>query len=389
MKKKLVILGSTGSIGQNTLAVVRNFPERFQVLGLAAGRNTSLLARQIAEFGPRLVVVEDEANALTLAREFSGRKIEILHGDRGYERVASMRSVDLVVSAITGIAGLKPTIAALEAGKDVALANKESMVVAGNLIRKIASRTGARVIPVDSEHSGVFQCLAGQKKKYLKKIFLTASGGPFFRAPLGDLAEKTCEEALQHPRWKMGQKVTIDSATLMNKGLELIEARWLFNLKPEQLEVLIHPQSIVHALVEFIDGSVLAQLSQTDMKIPIQMALTYPERLEGSLPSLDLTEVKELEFYPVDLERYPMFKLARRALEAGMSFPVALNAANEVAVRAFLEKTIKFGEMFEVVDYCLQNHQALVLDSLEVILAVDRQTREQAYEYLKLKRKSK
>ncbi|MGB9892873.1 MAG: 1-deoxy-D-xylulose-5-phosphate reductoisomerase [Candidatus Saccharicenans sp.] len=389
MKKKLVILGSTGSIGQNTLTVVRNFPDQFQILGLAAGRNIGLLAKQIEEFNPRLVTVEKKIDAQRLSREISRRNIKILYGDQGYQEIASMGQADLVISAITGIAGLKPTLAALEAGKNLALANKESMVVAGALIRKVASQTGARIIPIDSEHSGIFQCLSGQKKKYVKRIFLTASGGPFFRVPLANLADKTCEEALQHPRWKMGQKITIDSATLMNKGLELIEARWLFKLEPQQLEVLIHPQSVVHALVEFIDGSVLAQMSQTDMRIPIQFALTYPDRLEGSLTPLDLIEIKDLEFYPVDSSRYPLFRLARQALEAGLSFPVVLNAANEVAVKAFLGKMIKFGQIFEVVDYCLQNHQAWPVNTLEEILAVDQKTREQAYNYFGLKGKGK
>ncbi len=382
-KKRLAVLGSTGSIGQNTLDVVRRFRDRYEVVGLAAGRNTGLLAEQIAEFGPETVAVETESHARELRKKLGRQKIRIVHGEEGYEMVAAARKADLVVSAITGIAGLKPTLAALKSGKDLALANKESMVVAGSLLRKLAARSGSRIIPVDSEHSGVFQCLRGNNKKRVKKIYLTASGGPFFRVPLEELPKKTLAEALKHPRWKMGQKVTIDSATMMNKGLELIEARWLFSLQPEQLAVLIHPQSIIHALVEFCDGSVLAQMSQTDMRIPIQYALSYPERWEAPLPSLDLTEIKSLEFYPVDEQRFPLFGLARKALAAGLSFPVVLNAANEVAVQAFLEGKIAYGEIFKVVNHCLGHHRPRALAGLEDILAVDRETRSQAQHYFR------
>lgn len=382
-KKRLVILGSTGSIGQSTLDVVRRFRDRYGVVGLAAGRNSGLLARQVEEFQPEVVAVESEKQAGELRRNLGRSRVRILCGEAGYEEIASVAKADMVVSAITGIAGLKPTLAALQKGKDLALANKESMVVAGALIRKIAARTGSRIIPVDSEHSGVFQCLRGRDKKFIKKVYLTASGGPFLRVPLEELSTKTLAEALRHPRWKMGQKVTIDSATMMNKGLELVEARWLFNLRPDQLGVLVHPQSIVHALVEFLDGSVLAQLSQTDMRIPIQYALSYPERLASPLPSLDLAEVRSLDFFPVDEQRFPLFGLARKALTAGLSFPVVLNAANEVAVQAFLEERISFGQIFEIVNYCLNHHQPRALTELDDILAVDRESRGQAQLYLK------
>ncbi|MCR4410204.1 MAG: 1-deoxy-D-xylulose-5-phosphate reductoisomerase [Candidatus Saccharicenans sp.] len=382
-KKRLVILGSTGSIGQSTLDVVRRFRDRYGVVGLAAGRNSGLLARQVEEFQPEVVAVESEKQAGELRRKLGRSRVRILCGEAGYEEIASVAKADMVVSAITGIAGLKPTLAALQKGKDLALANKESMVVAGALIRKIAARTGSRIIPVDSEHSGVFQCLRGRDKKFIKKVYLTASGGPFLWVPLEELSTKTLAEALKHPRWKMGRKVTIDSATMMNKGLELIEARWLFNLRSEQLGVLVHPQSIVHALVEFLDGSVLAQLSQTDMRIPIQYALSYPERLESPLPTLDLAEVRSLEFFPVDEQRFPLFGLARKALAAGLSFPVVLNAANEVAVQAFLEERISFGQIFEIVNYCLNHHRPRALAELDDILAVDRESREQAQLYLK------
>lgn len=387
-RKNLVILGSTGSIGQNTLEVVRRQSNRFRVVGLAAGRNIGLLASQVEEFQPEVVAVESENLAVELKKKV-GKEVKIVYGESGYQTVASWKKADLVVSAMTGIAGLKPTLAALKSGKDLALANKETMVVAGALIRKIASKSGSRIIPVDSEHSGVFQCLRGNNKKQVKKIYLTASGGPFFRVPLEELPKKTLAEALKHPRWKMGRKVTIDSATMMNKGLELIEARWLFNLRPEQLEVLIHPQSIVHALVEFVDGSILAQLSQTDMRIPIQYALSFPERWESPLPYLSLAEVGSLEFYPVEEKRYPLFSLARRVLEAGRSFPVVLNAANEVAVEAFLEEEINFGEIFQVVEYCLEAHRPRYLKTLEEILETDRITRELARQFLRKRGKER
>jgi len=384
-KKFLVILGSTGSIGQNTLEIIRRFPDRFKVLALAAGKNISLLAKQIMEFQPAAVAVSSAKDAQKLRREFSSFRVQILSGDEGLTTLASLTQAELVISAITGIVGLKPTLAALEKGINVALANKESMVVAGSFLKKAASKTGAKIIPIDSEHSGIFQCLNGKENKFLKKIFLTASGGPFLRTPIKELAKKSLAEALQHPRWKMGRKVTIDSATLMNKGLELIEAKWLFDLKPSQLQVMIHPQSIVHALVEFKDGSILAQLSQTDMRIPIQYALSFPERLESPLPSLDLTQVKSLEFYEVEEKRYPLFSLARKILNLEPSYSVVLNAANEVAVNAFLEEKISFGEIYSVVDHCLQGHQGIKLNSIEDILLLDQEIRSQAHQFLKLK----
>jgi 1-deoxy-D-xylulose-5-phosphate reductoisomerase len=384
-KKFLVILGSTGSIGQNTLEIIRRFPDRFKVLALAAGKNISLLAKQIMEFQPAAVAVSSAKDAQKLRREFSSFRVQILSGDEGLTTLASLTQAELVISAITGIVGLKPTLAALEKGINVALANKESMVVAGSFLKKAASKTGAKIIPIDSEHSGIFQCLNGKENKFLKKIFLTASGGPFLRTPIKELAKKSLAEALQHPRWKMGRKVTIDSATLMNKGLELIEAKWLFDLKPSQLQVMIHPQSIVHALVEFKDGSILAQLSQTDMRIPIQYALSFPERLESPLPSLDLTQVKSLEFYEVEEKRYPLFSLARKILNLEPSYSVVLNAANEIAVNAFLEEKISFGEIYSVVDHCLQGHQGIKLNSIEDVLLLDQEIRSQAHQFLKLK----
>ncbi|MBP6909519.1 MAG: 1-deoxy-D-xylulose-5-phosphate reductoisomerase [Candidatus Saccharicenans sp.] len=382
-RKKVIILGSTGSIGSSTLDVIRHYPGKFEITGLAGGKNIRLLAEQIEEFRPQAAAVKRPADSLRLQKKFSRTGPKILAGETGLIDLVTGLQADLVVSAITGIAGLKPTLAALEAGKDVALANKESMVVAGPFLKKVASRTGARIIPVDSEHSAIFQCLQGQRKKYLKRVYLTASGGPFFRLPLSDLADRRVEEALKHPRWSMGKKVTIDSATLMNKGLELIEAKWLFDLEPDQLQVLIHPQSLVHALVEFRDGSILAELSQTDMRIPIQYALSYPERLESCLPPLNLASLTGLEFYPVEeKERYPLFFLARKALLADLSYPVRLNAANEVAVTAFLNGKIKFGQINLIVDHCYRQPQPGRIGSIEDIFEIDRKTRIMANQYL-------
>jgi 1-deoxy-D-xylulose-5-phosphate reductoisomerase len=270
---------------------------------------------------------------------------------------------------------LRPTMSAVQAGKRVALANKESLVVAGPLLMETAQRTGSQIIPVDSEHSGVFQCLAKEEQNHVKKVTLTASGGPFFRLPAEEMKNKTLDEALNHPRWKMGKKVTIDSATLMNKGLELIEARWLFGLEPEQLDMLIHPQSIVHSLVEMRDGSVLAQLSPTDMKIPIQYALTYPDREEALLPSLDLSQVRALEFYEIDDAKFPLVKLARKALEEGGSMPVVLNTANEVAVEAFIEGKIPFAGIADIVTETVESCKTRKIGGLEEIFDIDRETK--------------
>lgn len=373
--ERVSILGSTGSIGRNTMEVIKSLASKFQVLGLVAGRNIRLLQEQVDRFKPRVVSLERKEDAEEFRSLCEDSSIKILDGEKGAEEVARLDENDVVVSAITGINGLRPTLAAVRAGKKVALANKESMVVAGPLIQREAQKSGARIIPVDSEHSGVFQCLRKEKKENVKKVVLTASGGPFFRISYEEMKDKTPEEALEHPRWKMGEKVTIDSATLMNKGLELIEARWLFGLRPSQLDILIHPQSMVHSLVELKDGSVLAQLSLTDMKIPIQFALTYPEREETFLPPLDLKRIRALEFYEVDSDRFPLIKLARRALEEGESVPVALNAANEVAVEAFLEKKVKFSGISAVVADALEGHQKREVKTLEEIFEVDQETR--------------
>jgi len=381
--KKVSVLGSTGSIGTNTLEVISRIAAEFVVIGLAGGSNIKLLREQVRRFNPKIVSLKNRADADRLRSDLDGLPIRVVHGPEGAEEVARFEENDIVVAAITGIEGLRPTLAAVEKGVRVALANKEAMVVAGAILKSRAASSGAEIIPVDSEHSGIFQCLAKARKEDVRRAILTASGGPFFRTPLPEIKDKTISEALSHPRWKMGRKVTVDSATLMNKGLELIEARWLFGLEPTQLAILVHPQSIVHSLVEMRDGSMLAQLSVTDMRIPIQYALTYPERLDSGLESLELGRVGSLEFTEVDEARYPLIVFAKRALEAGKSLPVALNAANEVAVEAFLERRIGFTDIHSVVGEILGRHRISEVESLGAVLAVDRETRAQTENLLK------
>ena len=378
----LSILGSTGSIGTSVLDVVDRLGGRIRVVALAAGSNVPRLAAQIERCRPALVSVARKADAERLRAAARRWGTRIVHGPEGPAEVARAEGADIVVSAITGMSGFGPTLEAVRAGRRVALANKESMVVGGAILRREAGRSGAILIPVDSEHSGVFQCLARVRRRHVRRVILTASGGPFLKTPLKDLKAKTLEEALRHPRWTMGRKVTVDSATLMNKGLELIEARWLFDLDPARLDVLIHPQSVVHALVEMTDGSVLAQLSATDMRIPIQYALTWPERRDTGLPGLDLARTGRLEFLPVDERRFPLFALARQALAAGSSLPVALNAANEAAVAAFLEKRIGFMDIAAVVGRVLHGHRPATADSVEAIIDIDKSARRDARRYL-------
>lgn len=373
--KNVSILGSTGSIGRSTLEVIDNLQHKFKVIGLAAGRNLDLFQKQIDKFHPEIVSLEREDHAAAIKNRIESKDIRVVFGQNGAEEVASYGKNDIIVSSITGINGLRPTLAAVGSGKRIALANKESMVVAGPLIQAMAAEAGAEIIPVDSEHSGVFQCLAKEEKIGVRKVILTASGGPFFKTPAEDMKNKTVADALNHPRWNMGDKVTIDSATLMNKGLELIEARWLFGLEPEMLGILIHPQSIVHSLIEMLDRSVLAQLSPTDMKIPIQYALTYPEREQGLLPSLDLSQTRVLEFYDVDHEKFPLVGLAQQAMMENNSFSIALNAANEVVVAAFLREEIAFSDIPAVVTEVVEGHNGKEVNTVEEIFEIDRDSR--------------
>ena len=378
----IAILGSTGSIGTSVLDVVDRLAGRFRVAALAAGSNMQVLVPQVEKYRPALVSVGDKRDAEKI-REISRRwRAKVVHGPDGAIEVARAAGVDIVVSAITGMSGFRPTLEAVRAGRRVALANKESMVVGGAVLKREAARSGARIIPVDSEHSGVFQCLGREKRSHVRKVILTASGGPFFRTPLKELKAKTVADVLRHPRWVMGRKVTVDSATLMNKGLELIEARWLFDLDASELDVLIHPQSAVHALVEMTDGSVLAQLAATDMRIPIQYALTWPERRDSGLPELDLAKIGRLQFYRVDERRYPLFGLARQALSSGGSLPVALNAANEEAVAAFLENRALFADIPGVVARVMDGHRARPADSVEEIMDIDKDARREARRYI-------
>ncbi len=377
--KQLAILGSTGSIGVTTLDIVARFPERFSVVALAAGRNVERLAEQVRQFRPALVAVGDHTGADQLARlvpEFSG---EIACGAEGLQAVATAPRAELVVSALVGALGLVPTLRAIEAGKHVALANKEVLVVAGELVTRAARQAGVDLFPLDSEHNAIFQVLRGHRRDEVRRIILTASGGPFLRRPLNELRAVTREDALRHPTWKMGNKITIDSATLMNKGLEVIEAHWLFGLPPERIAVVIHPQSIVHSMVEYIDGSVLAQLGIPDMSIPIAYILAYPDRLPlDHLPALNLAQAGNLEFAEPDLAKFRCLSLAYRALQAGGTVPAVLNAANEVVVAAFLDGALQFLDIPRILGEVLDAHVPLVAKDLDTLLAADRWARKQA-----------
>ena len=380
--KTISILGSTGSIGVSTLEIVAAHPDRFQVMALSAGSNIDLLIEQIEKFSPKLVAVITEESARKLKSMLNGKKPEILFGVPGMIAVATVAESDLVVAAIVGAAGLVPTAAAIQAGKDLALANKETLVTAGHLIMEMVKRKRINLYPVDSEHSAVFQSMQGHRRADVKRIILTASGGPFFNYPIERLAQVTINEALNHPNWSMGRKITIDSATMMNKGLEVIEARWLFDISAEKISVHIHPQSIIHSMVEYIDGCVMAQLGVPDMKAPIAYALTYPERVETGVKPLDLTSLAGLSFFSPDYFRFPALRLAYQAMKAGESMPTVLNAANEVAVEAFLGGRIKFIDIPVIIEKTMDSHTAQRLSSIEEVLLVDRWGRDKAHEIL-------
>jgi len=375
MMRRLAILGSTGSIGTSTLDVVEAHPEHFQVMALAARANLDLLEAQVRRHSLRLVTVATEAAAQELRRRLGRTATEVGSGAAGLLQAASDAGADLVVSAIVGGAGLLPTMGAIMAGKDVALANKESLVMAGDLVTAEARRRGVRILPVDSEHSAIFQCLGDGGASQVRRIVLTASGGPFRTRTRATFASITPDEALRHPNWSMGKKITIDSATLMNKGLEVIEAHWLFGLPMDQVDVIIHPQSIIHSLVEYVDGSVLAQLGVADMRIPIQYALTYPQRRVNRVPRLSLERLAGLTFEPVDREKFPCLDLAYEAARAGGSSPTVLNAANEVAVHRFLDRRIGFEEIPTLIRKALDAHPRRAVGSVEEVLEVDREVR--------------
>jgi len=376
--KSIVILGSTGSIGVSTLDLVRRFPDEFRVRGLVAGRNLKLLAAQIREFVPGWVSIREKEGIPLLRKLLGERKMEILWGESGATSVATARGVDVVVAAIVGGAGLVPTLEAVRAGKEVALANKEALVMAGEIFMREANKKGVRLFPVDSEHSAVFQCLQGNRREEVERIILTASGGPFLRVSLKSLERVTVKRALKHPNWKMGRKITVDSATMMNKGLEVVEARWLFDINPSQVEVVIHPQSIVHSMVLYQDGSIIAQLGVPDMRIPIAYALSYPHRLKVNCRQLKLTELGKLTFLPVEKRRYPALDLAYQALAVGGTMPAVLNAANEVAVAAFLERRIGFRKIHRVIERAMEAHASRHPNEVQEILEADRWAREKA-----------
>src|ERR1700681_2365125 len=373
--KRIAILGSTGSIGRSTLSVVESYPDRFRVSTLAAGNNAELAFEQAVRWKPRVVSLADEAaaHALQVRLRQAGlgeTEIEVVHGAAGTVRVATHPEVDFVVSAIVGVAGLEATYEAVRAGKTVGVANKECLVAAGELITAEARRQGKPLLPIDSEHNAVHQCLRGGRMDEVERIWLTASGGPFLKTPPSDFASITVEQALNHPTWKMGNRITIDSATLMNKGFEVIEACRLFNILPEQVSVIVHPQSTIHSLVEFVDGSILAQLSVTDMRLPILYALTYPERIQSDM-RFTVSDLRHLDFCPPDLKKFPCLRLAYEAAEAGGAKTVALNAADEVAVAAFLEGSIGFNDIPRIIEDVLNATKSGPLESIAKVLQAD------------------
>lgn len=373
--KNISILGSTGSVGTQALAVVQANPGLYKVLALTAQCNASLLIRQALTFQPELVVIGDESQYLNVKSALAGTAIRVLAGEEALCEAAALAEVDLVLTAVVGSAGLKPTIAAIQAGKDIALANKETLVVAGDLITSLAKKHGVSIIPVDSEHSAIFQCLVGEGNASLEKIYLTASGGPFRGKDKEFLANVTKAQALKHPNWVMGAKITIDSASLMNKGLEVIEAKWLFDLEVDQIDVIVHPQSIIHSIAQFRDGSMKAQMGVPDMKLPIHYALAYPERISTDFKRFNFLEYPELTFYPADNKTFRNLDLAYTALRKGGNMPCIINAANEVVVNAFLNDNIGFLEMSEVIERCMEEIKFIEQPGLDNYLETDQHTR--------------
>jgi 1-deoxy-D-xylulose-5-phosphate reductoisomerase len=384
--KLITILGSTGSIGKSALDIVTTNRDKFKVFGLTAGNNISLLEQQIQSFSPQVVAVADEESARELRKRMKGKaksSTEILAGQKGVSDVAAHSGTDFVLSAIVGAAGLMPTLAAIHAGKKIGLANKEALVMAGKIVMREASKSGSKILPVDSEHSAIFQCMAGHRKCDVKRIILTASGGPFVGKSKKSLDKITPEQALNHPRWKMGKKITIDSATLMNKGFEVIEAHHLFGLPPERIDVVVHPESIVHSIVEFNDGACIAQLSVPDMKGPIAYALTYPKRLCDVIDGLSLHDVGSLTFRKPENRSFPCLSYAYAALEAGGTMPSVMNAANEVAVNAFLSRKIRFTDVPLVIRKIMDRHTVMTDTELGVVMEADRWARERARKIVK------
>ncbi len=375
--KKVVLLGSTGSIGTSTIKVADDLPDRIRIVGLAAGNNLELLLEQTRRHKPEAISINDPAKAKE-ARDTVGTAAEVFYGSDGLMKLATLPSADIVLIAIVGTAGLQPALAAIRAGKDIAVASKEILVMAGEIVMSEARKYGVKVLAVDSEHSAIFQCLDEKPGSSVRNLWLTASGGPFRKTPKEEFAGITVERALKHPSWVMGKKITIDSATLFNKGLEMIEARWLFDVEMGRVKVVVHPQSVVHSMVEFVDGSIIAQLSTPDMCLPIQYALTYPERASSERVQTNLAKLGSLTFEEPDVERFPSLNLARRAGETGGTLPAVLNAANEVAVEAYVNRRITFPQITEIVGRTMDRHEVVGHPTLEQILAADAWARDEA-----------
>jgi 1-deoxy-D-xylulose-5-phosphate reductoisomerase len=375
--KNVVLLGSTGSIGTSTIKVAEDLPDRIRLVGLAAGNNLELLLEQTRKHQPAVISITDPQKAKA-ARDALGTTAEVCCGDEGLIKLATLPGADVVLIAIVGTAGLQPALAAIRAGKDIAVASKEILVMAGEIVMSEARKYGVRVLAVDSEHSAIFQCLDGKSPGSVRNLWLTASGGPFRNTPKEEFPKITVERALKHPSWVMGKKITIDSATLFNKGLEMIEARWLFDIEMERVKVVVHPQSVVHSMVEFVDGSIIAQLSTPDMCLPIQYALTYPERASSERVQTNLAKLGSLTFEEPDVERFPSLKLARMAGEVGGTLPAVLNAANEIAVDAYVNRRITFPQITEIVEHTMGRHQRVSQPTLEEILKADAWARAEA-----------
>lgn len=374
-KKRIAILGSTGSIGRQSLEVIDSHPERFSIEVLTANNNSNLLIQQAKKFNPNIVVIVNEEKYKEVNEALSNLGIKVFTGESSLEDVVANENVDFVITALVGYSGLKPTINAIKAGKNIGLANKETLVVAGDLITQLCKKNKSSIYPIDSEHSAIFQCLSGESLNPIEKIYLTASGGPFRGMSKNQLSNVNKNQALKHPNWSMGDKITIDSATLMNKGLEVIEAKWLFDLKPSQIDVVVHPQSIIHSAVQFKDGSIIAQLGLPDMKIPIQYALGFPERLENDFPRFNFLDYSNLTFEPVNKDVFRSLDLAYKSMEKGGNSPCVLNAANEIVVDAFLKEKIGFLSMSNIVEVCLEKVTFVKNPTLEDYVSTDKETR--------------
>ncbi|PAB61233.1 1-deoxy-D-xylulose-5-phosphate reductoisomerase [Anaeromicrobium sediminis] len=374
--KNISILGSTGSIGTQALDVVRSNKEKFKVVGLTAGKNIELLEKQIREFNPEIVAVMDEEKAIELKRKISHMDVEIFSGIEGLNEVATIESAHVVLTSVVGMVGLVPTMKAIEAKKDIALANKETLVTAGKIVMDAAKKNKVKILPVDSEHSAIFQSLSGYENKDINRVILTASGGPFRGLKRQEVKDKKVNEALKHPKWNMGKKISIDSATLMNKGLEVIEAKWLFDVEPEQIEVVVHPQSIIHSMVEYKDSSIISQMGYPDMRVPIQYALTYPERMENNYEKTDFYKIGQLTFEKADTQTFPCLELAYEALKKGGSYPAVLNGANEELVELYIQDKIKFYDISDTIKEVLEVHDPKYNFSVKDIIQIDKWSRE-------------